>query len=140
MTDSNDRQRWLRNSLLGNAAFSILSGLSFAIAAASVSSLLGIEQIELVRSVGIGLLAFASFVAFVATRPVIDLSAALAIVIGDLSWVVGTVPIVMLGVLSPSGVVAALAIADIVLVFAGLQYWGIRRVRGATAAANAAAV
>jgi hypothetical protein len=130
-TTRDDRQRWLRNSLLGNAVFSTLSGLTFALAAGAVAGFIGLEQVLLVRAAGIGLLGFAGFVAFVATRPEIDLQAAFAIVIGDLSWVVGTVPVVMFDVLSSNGVVAALVIADIVLLFAGLQYYGIRRIKGA---------
>lgn len=129
MTSLDDRQRWLRNSLLGNAAFSTVSGLTFALAAGSVASLIGLDQSIPVRVVGVGLLGFAAIVGFVATRPEIDSRAAISIVVGDLSWVVGTVPLVMMDVLSADGIVAAIAIADIVLVFAGLQYYGVRRIR-----------
>ena len=52
----NHRQRWLRNSLLGNAVFSTLSGLTFALAAGAVADLIGLEQVALVRAAGIGLL------------------------------------------------------------------------------------
>ena len=130
MTSIDDRQRWLRNSLLGNAVFSVLSGLTFTLAADSIAQFIGIEPAYLVLSVGLGLLGFAAFVGFVATRPEIDLRLAVSIVIGDLSWVAGTVPLVMLDVLSSNGVVAAIVIADIVLLFAGLQYFGVRRIRG----------
>jgi hypothetical protein len=126
---SNDRQRWLRNSLLGNAVFSTLSGLTFALAGGAVANFIGLEQVALVRAAGIGLLGFAGYVAFVATRSEIDLQAAFAIVIGDLSWVAGTVPVVMLDILSANGMIAAVVVADIVLLFAVLQYFGIRRVR-----------
>ena len=134
----NDRQRWLRNSLLGNAVFSTLSGLTFALAAGAVADFIGLEQVALVRAAGIGLLGFAGFVAFVATRPEIDLQAAFAIVIGDLSWVVGTVPIVMLDILSTNGVVAAIVVEDIVLLFTGLQYYGVHRIRGSRRASETA--
>ncbi len=130
MTVLPDRQRWLRNSLLGNAVFSTISGLVFTLAAASVANFIGLEMSLAIRFVGVGLLGFAGFVAFVATRSEIDLRAAISIVIGDLTWVVGTVPLVMADLLSANGVIAAIAIADIVLVFAGLQYYGVRRVGG----------
>ena len=126
---SNDRQRWLRNSLLGNAVFSTLSGLTFVLAGGAVANFIGLEQVALVRAAGIGLLGFAGYVAFVATRSEIDRKAAFAIVIGDLSWVAGTVPVVMLDILSANGMIAAVVVADIVLLFAVLQYFGIRRVR-----------
>lgn len=130
MTTLDDPQRWLRNSLFANAVFSTLSGLTFAVAAASVASFIGLEQSIVIRAVGVGLLGFAGCVAFVASRPEIDLTAAISIVVGDLAWVVATVPLVMLDILSANGMVAAIAIADVVLVFAGLQYYGVRRVRG----------
>ena len=128
-----DRQTWLRNSLLGNVAFSTLSGLVFTLAAANVASFIA----ALVRSIGVGLLGFAGYVAFVATRPEIDLRSAGAIIAGDLAWVVATIPVVMMGLLSFEGVVAALLVADVVLMFAALQYWGVRRIRLARAAAPA---
>ncbi len=134
MASIDDRQRWLRNSLFGNAIFSTVSGLTFALAADSIAGFIGIDQSMLVRVVGLGLLGFAGFVGFVATRPEIDWRAAISIVIGDLCWVVCTVPLVMMDVLSSNGLVAAIAIADIVLVFAGLQYYGVRRIRGSAPA------
>jgi hypothetical protein len=129
MESIDDRQRWLRISLLGNAVFSVFSGLTFVLAADAVAGFIGLDRAVDVRAVGVGLLGFAGFVAFVATRPQIDLGAAISIVIGDLSWVVGTVPLVMADILSQNGVFAALAIADVVLTFAGLQYYGVRRIR-----------
>ena len=130
------RRLWKRY-LLGNAVFSTLSGLTFALAAEAVAGFIGLDQVALVRAAGLGLLGFAGFVAYVATRPAIDLQAAFSIVIGDLSWVVATVPILMFDVLSSNGMVAALAIADIVLLFAGLQYYGIRRIKGSPRSSGA---
>lgn len=139
MTELHERQRWLRNSLLANAVFSTLSGLTFTLAATSVADFIGLEQSLWVRSIGVGLLGFAAYVAFVATRPEIDLRAAIAIVVGDLAWVVGTVPVVMLDLLSANGLVAAVAIADVVGVFALLQYYGVRRIRGGARASETVA-
>ena len=129
MSFNDDRQRWLRCSLLGNVVFSTLSGLIFVLAASPVASFIGVAEVALVRGVGVGLIGFAACIAFVATRPEIDPKATLAIILGDLSWVVGTVPVVMLDWLSPDGLIAALVIADVVLLFAGLQYYGVRRIR-----------
>jgi len=139
MTNLYERQRWLRNSLIANAVFSTVTGLAFAFAATSVAAFIGLEQSLWVRAIGVGLLGFAGYVAFVATRAEIDLRAAAAIVLGDLSWVVCTVPIVMLDLLSANGLVAAIAIADIVLLFAGLQYFGMRRIRGGAHASGTTA-
>ncbi len=140
MTTRPDPSAFLRRSLLGNVAFSVVSGLTFALAGSAVAEFLEITQVALVRAVGVGLLGFAGYVAFVATREEVDLGAAFSIIAGDLAWVVGTVPVVALGLFSSNGVIAALVIADIVLLFAILQFVGVRRVRahrGAPAPSNA---
>ena len=132
-SQSNDPQRWLRNSLLGNAAFSTLSGASFALAGGAIAEFLGIAEAALVRAIGVGLLGFAGYVAYTATRESIDLRAALGIVAGDLAWVAATIPVVLLGLLSQQGAMVAAVIADVVFVFAGLQYYGVRRIRSLAA-------
>ncbi len=104
----------------------------------SSEKFVGIEWVWLVRATGVGLVGFAGVVALVATRDEIDLRATLAIIAGDLLWVVGTVPILLFGLLSSGGLVAAAIIADIVLVFAALQYFGVRRIRARSAAAPVA--
>ena len=50
-------------------------------------------------------------------------------------WVVGTVPVVAMDLLNRTGSIGAVAIADVVLVFALLQYLGVRRIRGVHAVA-----
>ena len=121
MTPNSDPQRRLRMSLAGNAGFSVLSGLVFALGSSAVAS-------------AIGLLGFAASIGWLASRPTIFLPVAMTIVWCELAWVAGTIPVVMAGVLSGTGNIAAVAVAAVVLSFALLQYLGIRRVRrlGAT--------
>ena len=116
MTPNSDPQRRLRMSLAGNAGFSVLSGLVFALGSSAVAS-------------AIGLLGFAASIGWLASRPTIFLPVAMTIVWCDLAWVAGTIPVVMAGVLSGTGNIAAVAVAAVVLSFALLQYLGIRRVR-----------
>ncbi len=60
----------------------------------------------------------------------------MAIVWMDLAWVVGTVPVVALHLLNATGTFAAIAVANVVLALALLQYLGIRRARGVRAVAE----
>ncbi|NNL67935.1 MAG: hypothetical protein HKP30_16925 [Myxococcales bacterium] len=128
----NDPQRLLRNSLRANGAFSTLSGLAFTFGSGALASAFGLPDPRILFAVGLGLLGFAGCLAFVSSRPEIPTGTALQIVWADLAWVVGTVPLVALGPLNGTGTIAALAIADVVLVFAILQYLGVRRVRRRT--------
>ncbi len=137
MNPDTDRQRLLRLSLAGNAVFSILSGLTFALGSSALASSFGLAPAWILLVVGIGLLGFAANVGWLASRPTIPLAGAMTIVFGDLAWVVGTIPLVMAGVLNGTGNIAAGVIADVVLAFALLQYLGVRRVRRQDMAATA---
>lgn len=126
----NDPQGLLRNSLRANCAFSTLSGLSFLFGAAAIAAAIGLGEARILLGLGVGLLGFAGYLAFVSSRPTLDLSVAMQIIAADLAWVVGTVPVVLLDVLNRSGVIAAIVIANVVLLLALLQYLGVRRIRG----------
>ena len=138
MNPDPDRQRLLRMSLAGNAVFSVLSGLTFALRSSALASSIGLAPAWILLVVGIGLTGFAASVAWLASRSTIPLPGAMTIVYGDVAWVVGTVPLVMAGVLNGTGTIAALIIADVVLAFALLQYLGVRRIRRQGVAATAA--
>lgn len=125
----NDPQRLLRNSLRANGAFSTLSGLAFTLGSGAIAGAIGLTDPRVLLAVGAGLLGFAGFLFFLSSRPEIPTATAMQIVWADLAWVIGTVPLVALGLLNGTGTIAALAIADVVLVFAVLQYLGVRRVR-----------
>jgi len=126
----NDSQNLLRNSLRANGAFSTLSGLAFLLGSAAIAPAIGLGDARILLGLGVGLLGFAGYLVFVSSRPTLNLSTAMQIIVADLAWVVGTVPVVMLDVLNRTGVIAAVAIADAVLLFAILQYLGVRRIRG----------
>jgi len=126
----NDRQRLLRRSLRGNGAFSTLSGLVFLLGAGPVADAIGLGDARILAVTGANLLGFAALLFYVASRETLHLPTAMAIVWLDLAWVGGTVPVVMLDVLNRTGALAAVAVADVVLVFALLQYLGVRRIRG----------
>jgi len=126
----NDRQSLLRNSLRANAAFSTLSGLTFLLGASAVAEAIGLGDARIVAGTGVQLLGFAALLLFIASRETLHLPTALLIVAADLAWVIGTVPVVALDLLNRKGAIAAVGIADVVLILAVLQYLGVRRIRG----------
>lgn len=131
----NDRQSLLRNSLRGNAAFSTLSGLTFLLGAEGLAGAIGLGDARILTGTGVQLLGFAALLAYLASRETLHLPTAMLIVWADLAWVVGTIPVVAFDLLNRTGSIGAVAIADIVLVFALLQYLGVRRIRGQRAVA-----
>ena len=73
--------RFLRHSLRANAAFSLVSGLTFTIGATPIAGFLGVAPAALVTSVGLNLLGFAVALVWLASRehirPAIDDACAL---------------------------------------------------------------
>jgi hypothetical protein len=129
----------LRGSLRGNAAFSALSGLACLVAAGPLSVALGVPDPRWLAGLGVNLVAFAGLLGVLAARRPIHLPSTWIVVALDLLWVVGTVPLVLADGLTRTGNLVAVAVADVVLVLALLQYLGIRRLRAPRAAAAARA-
>lgn len=116
----------LRIALLSNALFSTLSGLTFIIFSPSVADLIGVGAPIIYQIIGVGLLGFACFVAWIGTRKPINTFLAALISLADFMWVVGTLLFILLafGSLQPAGIGSLIAIAAIVLFF------GIRQLQG----------
>jgi len=126
MSQPNDRL--LRYSLRGNAAFSTLSGLASLVFATPLASALGSSPPLPLQIIGAQLLGFAALLVWLASRPVIRPGFVWAVIAADLLWVVGTIPLVMSGQLTSAGNWTAGMIADVVALFALLQYLGVHRV------------
>ena len=133
MTPVSDPQKLLRGSLRGNAVFSLVSGLTFTFAAGRIAPAIGVDPAGIVTFVGVNLLGFAVALAILASRQAIPLPYARAVVALDVGWVLGTAGVFALGLLNETGNVAAIAVADVVLLLAILQAWGVRRARSAGA-------
>lgn len=131
MTEPPDRL--LRNALRGNAAFSSACGLISIAGATPLAGALGTGPPYSLVALGAQLLVFAAFLVWLASRPAIRPALALAVVAADALWVVGTLPLLVAGVLTPTGSWTAFAIAQVVAVFAGVQYVGVRRLRAVAA-------
>ena len=74
----NDSQSLLRNSLRANGAFSTLSGLCFLLGAGTIAPAIGLGDSRILLGLGVGLLGFAGYLAFVSSRETLDLSTAIA--------------------------------------------------------------
>ncbi len=122
----------LRRTLRGNSVFSIVSGLAFTFGAAPIASLMGIPDASLIIAImGIVVLAFAAFLWAMTTKPVLDRQLAVAVFIMDVVWVITSLIILVTNAfsLSTEGRWAILIVADIVAVFAVLEFVGLRRLR-----------
>lgn len=126
-----DSDRLLRLALRGNASFSSFCGLISLIAAKPIAVEMGIPDPGWLYGLGVQLLVFAAFLAWLSTRPRIAPAIAWGVVAADLAWVLGTLPLVAADWLTTSGVWIALGIAEAVALFAIIQALGVRRMQRA---------
>ncbi|MEM7217117.1 MAG: hypothetical protein AAF515_02045 [Pseudomonadota bacterium] len=119
--------QWLRNALRGNAAFSTISGAAFALASTPIATYLGVSPTWLVSATGVGLVGFAAWLVWLASRPEVPATEVKLVIGGDLAWVVLSGLALITGVLRAESTLAVLLVADAVLIFAALQAWGLRR-------------
>ena len=124
-----DKSKFLRRSLQGNAAFSFLSGFVFIVAREPLSAFLGLTYPTLLVGVGVSLMLFAAGILRNSVREAINQTEALITVILDTGWVVGSIILLFSGILTHAGNWAVAVVADIVLGFALLQLYGLRRMR-----------
>ena len=127
------RHSLLRNTLRANAVFSGISGAVFLLAAQPVTQLLGLAPGAEGVIALLGLVILGCVVLFIMNtiKPEVDWRFGLAALIIDALWVAGSMAILAFDLfgLSTAGRWAVLIVADIVLVFAILEYIGLRRLR-----------
>ena len=129
LTTSNDNL--LRNTLRGNSLFSAVSGLLALIDARLLANFMGIESTIPFVVLGVGLLLYAAYLFInTRTRPLNKFFGWFAI-IADATWVIATVGILLTDAfaLTNGGKWLLLIIGDMVLVFAIVQYIGLRRMK-----------
>ena len=130
----NENDRFLRMALRTNASFSALCALLSLFAAQPIAVVMGIPDAVWLQALGVQLLAFAGFLVWLATRPRIPSAIAWGVVAADAAWVVGTLPLVAVDLLTTSGIWIALCVADAVALCAILQTVGVRRMQRASRA------
>jgi len=117
----------LRSTLVINGISTALCGLALLVAPAPLAELIGVPVPALLTAVGAGLVLYAAGLFWTARRRPIPAQAAWAAIVMDLGWVVGSVALVELGLLTSIGVVLVGLVAAGVFVFAALQFVGVRQ-------------
>ena len=130
MTESTrDRQSLLRYALVGNASFSTITGVFIIIAHDWLAHLLGVSGSAGLVGLGVGLLVFAATLLVNARRPELKLAEAWTVVLMDLAWVAGSYVTLAVAPFAVEGKWLIAMVADLVLVFAVLQWMGIHRIQ-----------
>lgn len=118
--------KFLKNALLGNALFSIISGLIIIITSSYLQKLFGI--VFPFWLIGAGLLPFAAWIIWQARKEQIDTKEIKIIVLADLMWVGGSIVLLCLNLgISSTGNWIVAAVAVVVADFALLQSIGLRK-------------
>jgi hypothetical protein len=125
MTVHLSRSPLLRAALLADAGFSGIAGLAMVAGVSSLASLMNLPG-TLVKVVGLFLIPYAVFMAFIGTRTSLPSSLLALVVIGNAGWAL--LSLVLLGIpkFAPNGLGIAFIVlqALVVTVFAALQYRG----------------
>jgi len=124
-----ERTCLLRKALLGNALFSALSGLTLLFAQKSVLRIFGLFNRVSLVVLGVGLIIFAATLVVNARRQRVKTSDAWVAVLMDVAWVLASYVLIFVLPFSMEGKWVIGVVAELVLLFAILQFMGIRRIR-----------
>ena len=123
-----ERACFLRKALMGNALFSTLSGLTILFAQGWVLRILGLASNVNLLVLGLGLIVFAFTLVVNARRQQVKKSDAWIAVLMDVAWVLGSYILIFIVPFSTEGKWVVGVVAELVLLFAVLQFVGIRRI------------
>ena len=132
----------LRRVLIANAVFSGIFGLIFIFDAAPLAAFMGLEYSlgdnanAVLIGLGIALVLFAAELVVLTSRKELKLKEIYGVILLDVGWVVGSLVLLFGNVieLSNGGWWMTAILADIVAVFAGLQYYALRKSQAETPA------
>lgn len=118
----------LRRALLGNSAFSAVSGVALIAGAQPIATFLGLHAPFVLAGTGVVLMLYAASLYRTATQNPIDAREALLAVGLDVAWVIGSALILLGGwlPLTGEGRWTVAIVAEVVAIFAVLQYYGVR--------------
>ena len=119
----------LRTALLANCIFSGLSGIILLFGSNRLSGLFGLHIPIILIGIGALLLVYAAALLLNARRVTVCQTEASVAVLLNVAWVVGSVGLLFVGSLSAVGNWTLTIAANIVLFFAVLQFYAIRRLR-----------
>lgn len=119
----------LSRTLQGNGIFSGLSGIVFIVAAGPLATFLGLDAPLVLMIIGVSLLLYAVGLFQTAAREPLNRSFVVTTIVLDAAWVAGSWLLLLTGwlPLTTEGKWAVAIVAEIVSVFAILQYIGLRR-------------
>lgn len=128
MNTRSDRTMFLRRSLQLDGVASGLCGVLLLAGAGPVSALIGLFEPGIARVVGALLLVYAAALLWNGARATISRAEAMAAVVLNGGWVVGSAALILAGPLTTIGSLAVAAVAAAVLLFAALEVVGLARV------------
>ena len=130
---ANNQPNALKRALLVDAIASGGMGLLLIVAATPLARLFGLP-LDLLRYVGVFLVPFTGVLVWLATRNVAPAGLVLAVVIGNVLWVVASVALLISGWVNPTvlGETFVLAQAAAVLLFAYLEFNAARALAAMT--------
>jgi hypothetical protein len=131
MNANTDRTRFLRRSLQLDGLASGLCGVLLLAAAAPISALMGLADPSIARVVGALLILYAAALVWNGARATVSQAEAVAAVVLNAAWVIGSTVVVLAGPLTLIGNLAVAAVAAAVLLFAVLEVVGLTRLREA---------
>lgn len=126
---STNNSNLLRNALYGNSIFCSTSGLSFVIFSKPISNFLGLSTSWVILVLGIILVLYGLEVFVFARKEKISEGFAKFVIAADIAWVIGSAILIFSSLIpfTIAGKWAIAMIADIVLVFAIVQFVGLRK-------------
>ena len=121
---------FLKNALLSDSALSFISGVAFLLFSRAIAGFVGLPSSWIILALGIGFIIYAIELYLAAKSEPVNTSIAKFAVYLNLAWVLGSAVLIFANLvhLTIAGKWAMAIIADVVLVFAILQYVGLRRV------------
>ena len=125
---TSDKQKLLRRALQGNALFSVISGALILAINRTLVEFLGLPSSASLTPLGIGLLVYAGWLLWNAKREKIKIVDAWIAVALDMVWVVGSYALLFAVRFSIGGKWVVGLVAELVFLFALMQWFGLRRV------------
>lgn len=120
---------FLKNALLSDSALSFLSGIAFLLFSKAIASFLGLPAAWIILTLGTGFIVYSIELFLAARAKPINTRIAKFAIYANLAWVLVSAFLIFANLVAftTAGKWAIAIIADLVLVFAILQYIGLRR-------------
>lgn len=125
---------FLRRVLFADAATCLAAGLLMTLGAGLLEQFFGLPA-ELSRYAGVGLLPFAAFLVYLATRESLKAPVVWAVIVLNVLWTLDSVLLLVSGWVTPTEAGYAFVVAQAlgVALFAALEFVGLRKSATATA-------